>query len=131
MTDPLDGELRRITAQLSESAPMAPSAEELRSRPSPAGRRRAVIVPMIALVAVLASVLAGLALLAGSDERPTEVATEGRASGSADVHLDNLVVTYVPPGFKLEDDSTKSIPASFIPDPQSTDRIMPQGTAGT
>jgi hypothetical protein len=131
MTDPLDGELRRITAQLSECAPMAPSVEELRSRPSPARRRSPRIVPIVALTAILASVLTALALLPGSDDRPTEVATEGRASGSADVDLDNLVVTYVPPGFRLEDDSTESIPASFIPDPQSTDRIVPQGTAGT
>lgn len=131
MTDPVEGQLRGMMGRLSELAPMAPAPEELcaRERPSRQSSRRHLT--WLTLAAVVAVVGVAVTLAPIGNERSTKVATDGAGGGPIDVRLEDLVVSYVPEGFTLEDDRTESIPASVVPDPQAPGRGVPQGSAGT
>ncbi|HVM14687.1 MAG TPA: LytR C-terminal domain-containing protein [Egibacteraceae bacterium] len=113
-----------------ELAPMAPAPEELRSRGRPRRRPRrnrmwlalVAIVPIVGLVVTIAS---------NDQDHSTNVASGAAGPAPTEVRLEDLIVTYVPPGFTLEDDRTESIPSSIVPDPQGPGRGTPQGSAGT
>lgn len=129
MTDLLDAQIRRVMRQLSEQAPMPPSVEELQARHAPARPRRVPVVPLVA--AAVVALAAALVVAPARTTAPTRVTVGGSTAAPADVRLSDLVVTYVPAGFVLEDDQTENVPASVDPDPQAPGVGAPQGSAGT
>lgn len=120
MTDPLDTEIRKVMGTLSDRAPMPPTLSEIARRSRAPKRLRGARRRWVAAVATVATACAVAVGVARLDEgSSTRVVTAGPpvTLSVPDVGLDTLVVSYVPPGFVLADDTTG--PASDAGGPES------------